>query len=57
MLMYQSSFLGNEDQDEMDTGFRQVLDIMITPVQENCTDVRRERVEHHHLLDQAYGTW
>lgn len=32
MSVYQSSLLGNEDKDEMDTGFRQVLDIMITPV-------------------------
>ena len=36
MSVYQSSFLGNEDEDEMDTGFRQVLDIMITPVATMC---------------------
>ena len=36
MSVYQSSFLGNEDEDEMDTGFRQVLDIMITPVAAMC---------------------
>ena len=28
MSVYQSSLLGSEDEDEMDTGFRQVLDIM-----------------------------
>ena len=38
MSVYQSSFLGNEDEDEMDTGFRQVLYIyiMITPVATMC---------------------
>ena len=38
MSVYQSSFLGNEDEDEMDTGFRpwQGLDIMITPVATMC---------------------
>ena len=42
MSVYQSSMLGNEDYDERDTGFRQVLDIMVTPVylqrhpQEDC---------------------
>ena len=29
---YQSFILGNEDEDEIDTGFRQALDIMITLV-------------------------
>jgi hypothetical protein len=32
MSVYLSSFSGNDDEDEMDTGFRQVLAIMITSV-------------------------
>ena len=36
MSVYQSSMLGNEDEDERDTGFRQVLDIMVTPVASMC---------------------
>src|SRR5271169_6579993 len=36
MSVYQSSMLGDEDEDERDTGFRQVLDIMVTPVVSSC---------------------
>lgn len=36
MSVYQSSMLGDEDEDERDTGFRQVLDIMVTPVATMC---------------------
>ena len=36
MSVYQSSMLGDEDEDEIDTGFRQVLDIMVTPVATMC---------------------
>jgi conserved oligomeric Golgi complex subunit 6 len=36
MSVYQSSMLGDEHEDERDTGFRQVLDIMVTPVSSMC---------------------
>ena len=36
MSVYQSSMLGDEGEDERDTGFRQVLDIMVTPISIMC---------------------
>ena len=36
MSVYQSSMLGDEDEDERNTGFRQVLDIMVSPVASMC---------------------
>ena len=36
MSVYQSSMLGDEDEDERDTGFRQILDIMVAPVLTMC---------------------
>jgi len=32
MVVYQSSLLGDEDKNEINAGFNQVLDIMIDPV-------------------------
>lgn len=36
MSVYQSSILGDEGEDERDTGFQQVMDIMVTPVSSMC---------------------
>jgi hypothetical protein len=36
MSVYQSSMLGDEDEDERGTGFQQVLDIMVNPVSSMC---------------------
>jgi len=36
MLVYQSSLLGDEDEDDITAGFNQVLDIMVDPVVAIC---------------------
>ena len=36
MLVYQSSLLGNENEDDITAGFNQVLDIMVDPVVATC---------------------
>ena len=36
MLVYQSSLLGDEDEDDVSAGFNQVLDIMVDPVITVC---------------------
>lgn len=43
--MYQSSLLGTEDQDEINAGFNQVLDIMIDPVVQMCITNSEEKMK------------
>ncbi len=45
MLVYQSSLLGDEDEDDVSAGFNQVLDIMVDPVITVCianTDTKKK---------------
>lgn len=43
MTVYQSSLLGEEDEDERIAGFQKILDIMIDPAIEMCTSTSDEK--------------
>ncbi|KAF8176766.1 oligomeric complex COG6-domain-containing protein [Pholiota molesta] len=45
MQVYQSSLLGTEDEDEINAGFNQVLDIMIDPVVQMCITNSEEKMK------------
>lgn len=43
MQVYQSSLLGDEDEDQINSGFNQVLDIMVDPVIKLCVENSEEK--------------
>jgi len=43
MQVYHSSLLGNEDEDQINSGFNQVLDIMVDPVIKLCVESSEEK--------------
>ena len=43
MQVYHSSLLGNEDEDQINSGFNQVLDIMVDPVIKLCVENSEEK--------------
>lgn len=45
MQVYQSSLLGNEEEDEISAGFNQILDIMVDPVVQMCITNSEEKVK------------
>ncbi|KAF9460640.1 oligomeric Golgi complex subunit 6 [Collybia nuda] len=52
MTVYQSSLLGEEDEDERATGFQKILDIMIDPAIEMCTSTSTEKQRLRPRWDQ-----
>ncbi len=45
MQVYQSSLLGDEEEDEISAGFNQILDIMVDPVVQMCITNSEEKVK------------
>ncbi|KAK0210475.1 oligomeric complex COG6, partial [Desarmillaria ectypa] len=45
MNVYQSSLLGNEDEEKLISGFKHVLDIMVDPAVEMCTNVAEAKTK------------
>ena len=43
MQVYHSSLLGNEDEDQINSGFNQVLDVMVDPVIKLCVESSEEK--------------
>lgn len=53
MTVYQSSLLGDEDEDEINAGFNQVLDIMVDPVVVMCLANGEEKKRVRPRWDEA----
>lgn len=53
MAVYQSSLLGDEDEDEINAGFNQVLDIMVDPVVVMCLANGEEKKKVRPRWDEA----
>uniref|UniRef100_A0A8H7Y3X8 Conserved oligomeric Golgi complex subunit 6 n=1 Tax=Psilocybe cubensis TaxID=181762 RepID=A0A8H7Y3X8_PSICU len=53
MTVYQSSLLGDEDEDEINSGFNQVLDIMVDPIIGMCLTSGEEKKNARPRWDEA----
>ena len=53
MSVYQSSLLGDEDEDDIMAGFDQVLDIMVNPVVSVCFSSAEVKQQHRPKWDGA----
>ena len=53
MSVYQSSLLGDEDEQERTTGFQKVLDVIVDPLVESCIAKAEEKKRARAKWDRA----